>query len=533
MNTYLGVSSLLAPSDIDADTVAVGEVLYMEGYLYDRPEAKEAFRYAAQIAHANDRLVSLTLSDSFCVDRHRDDFRALVTDEVDLLFGNEDELMSLYEVETMDEAVSAVRGDCALAVITVGAEGCLVVTPDDVLHAPAQPVDQVLDTTGAGDLFAAGFLYGYTRRRSLSGLRAIRRDRSCRSDLSRRSPAVGGVAYALAMSDFRSEARRWLAAEPDADMREELEALLAGGDDELAVRFDGRLQFGTAGLRAAVGAGPQRMNRLVVQQAAAGLVDYLLKAEPDAATRGVIIGYDARRKSDAFALDTARVCAARGMRAMIFPHVVPTPVLAWNIVGVGAAAGVVVTASHNPPADNGYKVFTADGAQIVSPVDAEIAACIDLVDPCDVALSEPDDPLIQWLDDSYRAGVPRGRARGAAASRARRRACCLLGDARCRRRHVGGRIRSVPACRRHSSLPSSNSPSGVPDGLVPQSRGAGSDGSAAGSGRGVRRGDRAVQRPRCRPSRRGDPDARRWLATAAGRRDRLAAGRSHPAAHDR
>ena len=203
------------------------------------------------------------------------------------------------------------------------------------------------------------------------------------------------------MSDFRSEARRWLAAEPDADMREELESLLAGADDELAVRFDGRLQFGTAGLRAAVGAGPQRMNRLVVQQAAAGLAEYLLKSEPDAATRGVIIGYDARRKSDAFALDTARVCAARGIRAMIFPHVVPTPLLAWNIVGVGAAAGVVVTASHNPPADNGYKVFTADGAQIVSPVDTEIAACIDMVDPCDVALSEPDDPLIQWLDDSY------------------------------------------------------------------------------------------------------------------------------------
>ena len=203
------------------------------------------------------------------------------------------------------------------------------------------------------------------------------------------------------MSDFRSVASRWLAAEPDADMREELESLLAGSDDELAVRFEGRLQFGTAGLRAAVGAGPQRMNRLVVRQAAAGVADYLLKAEPDAATRGVIIGYDARRKSDAFALDTARVCAARGLRAMIFRHVVPTPLLAWNIVGVGAAAGVVVTASHNPPADNGYKVFTARGAQIVSPVDAEIAECIDLIDPCTVSLADTDDPLIEWLDDSY------------------------------------------------------------------------------------------------------------------------------------
>ncbi|MGZ6950338.1 MAG: adenosine kinase, partial [Ilumatobacteraceae bacterium] len=159
MNTYLGVSSLLSPADVDADTVAMGDVLYMEGYLYDRPEAKEAFRYAAQVAHANGRLVSLTLSDSFCVDRHRDDFRALVTDEVDLLFGNEAELLSLYQVESMDEALRAVRADCTLAVITVGADGCMVVTHDDVLHAPAQPVDQVLDTTGAGDLFAAGFLY--------------------------------------------------------------------------------------------------------------------------------------------------------------------------------------------------------------------------------------------------------------------------------------------------------------------------------------------------------------------------------------
>ena len=167
MNTYLGVSSLLCPSDIDTDTVAVGQVLYMEGYLYDRPEAKDAFRLAARVAHENDRLVSLTLSDSFCVDRHRADFRALVSDEVDLLFGNEDELMSLYEVESMDEALQAVRRDCSLAVVTVGAEGCIVVTPDDMLRAPAQPVQQVLDTTGAGDLFAAGFLFGYTRHRSL------------------------------------------------------------------------------------------------------------------------------------------------------------------------------------------------------------------------------------------------------------------------------------------------------------------------------------------------------------------------------
>ncbi len=326
------------------------------------------------------------------------------------------------------------------------------------------------------------------------------------------------------MSDFRSEARRWLAAEPDADMREELESLLAGADDELAVRFDGRLQFGTAGLRAAVGAGPQRMNRLVVRQAAAGLVDYLLKAEPDAATRGVIIGYDARRKSDAFALDTARVCAARGVRAMIFPHVVPTPLLAWNIVGVGAAAGVVVTASHNPPADNGYKVFTADGAQIVSPVDAQIAACIDMVDPCDVALSDPDDPLIQWLDDSfvqaYLAAAPAVRL------------CPELAGvpvAYSAMHGVGGETLMAAFERSGLLTPFVVAEQQQPDPAFPtvsfpnpEEPGAMDLLLALAAASGA--ADRAVQRPRCRSLGSSDSDARGRLATAAGRRDRLASG---------
>jgi sugar/nucleoside kinase (ribokinase family) len=167
MNTYLGVSSLLQPSDIHEETVALGKVLYMEGYLYDRPAAKEAFRAAAAVAHANGRQVSLTLSDSFCVDRHRDDFGALVSDEVDILFGNEDELLSLYQVDSFDAAVAAVRRDCHLAVITMGKEGCVVVSKDETVFAPAEPVEHVLDTTGAGDLFAAGFLFGHTRDRSL------------------------------------------------------------------------------------------------------------------------------------------------------------------------------------------------------------------------------------------------------------------------------------------------------------------------------------------------------------------------------
>jgi len=199
---------------------------------------------------------------------------------------------------------------------------------------------------------------------------------------------------------LRSTARRWLAAEPDADMRDELEVLIAGPDSELVDRFTGRLQFGTAGLRAAVGAGPQRMNRLVVQQAAAGLVDHLLATAPGAAQAGVLIGYDARRKSDAFALDTARVCAAKGVRAMLFDRTVPTPVLAWNITHVKAAAGVMVTASHNPPADNGYKVYLGTGSQIVPPADTDISNCIDLVDPCAVGLAPADHPLIE------RVGVP-------------------------------------------------------------------------------------------------------------------------------
>jgi sugar/nucleoside kinase (ribokinase family) len=163
MNTYLGSSSLLCPEDIDLDAVANGAVLYMEGYLYDRDEAKEAFRLAARVAHDHGRKVSLTLSDSFCVDRHRADFRALVTDEVDILFGNESELLSLYQATSFDEAVARLRDDCHLGVITVGPKGCLVITHDDILESEALPVEHVLDTTGAGDMFAAGFLYGYTR----------------------------------------------------------------------------------------------------------------------------------------------------------------------------------------------------------------------------------------------------------------------------------------------------------------------------------------------------------------------------------
>jgi phosphomannomutase len=192
-------------------------------------------------------------------------------------------------------------------------------------------------------------------------------------------------------------AKKWLEAEPDEDIRVELQQLIDGSNEELEERFSGRLLFGTAGLRAQVGAGPMRMNRLVVQQAAAGLVDYLLRTVEGAVEAGILIGFDARRKSDVFALDTARVAAARGMKALLLPSVFPTPVLAWNISRLGVAAGVMVTASHNPPQDNGYKVYLGSGAQIVPPHDELISDAIESFDATSIELASEVSPLIQIL----------------------------------------------------------------------------------------------------------------------------------------
>ena len=203
------------------------------------------------------------------------------------------------------------------------------------------------------------------------------------------------------MNGWRDIAERWREAEPDDDIRRELDDALTDANAYEAL-FAGHLEFGTAGLRAAIGPGPLRMNRLVVRQAAAGLADYLLQHVADAAHRGVVIGFDARRKSDLFAADTAAVLAARGIRAHLFPSMVPTPLLAWSITELDAAAGVMVTASHNPPADNGYKVYLETGAQIVSPVDADISACIRAVDPLNVPLAPPESPLIELVDQGVR-----------------------------------------------------------------------------------------------------------------------------------
>ncbi|MEU6232687.1 phospho-sugar mutase [Kitasatospora sp. NPDC047058] len=199
-------------------------------------------------------------------------------------------------------------------------------------------------------------------------------------------------------TDLLARARAWLAEDPDPQTREELAALLAAAEgpeaeedsklawSQLAERFADRLQFGTAGLRGELGAGPMRMNRAVVIRAAAGLVAYVKRENLGDL---VVIGYDARHKSYDFARDTAAVVVGAGLRAALLPRALPTPVLAFAIRHLGAAAGVTVTASHNPPQDNGYKVYLGDGSQIVPPADAGIAAEIDAIGAlADVPLAE-------------------------------------------------------------------------------------------------------------------------------------------------
>ncbi|NBU13481.1 MAG: adenosine kinase [Alphaproteobacteria bacterium] len=164
MNTFLGACLYLGPDDIDPATVEASEISYFEGYLWDPEDAKIAFRKAASIAHAAGRKVALTLSDSFCVDRYRDEFRALITDcTIDILLANEHELKSLYTTSDFDSAVDALRNEGPMAVVTRSAAGSVVVDRNGVQAIPAQPIDRLVDTTGAGDLFASGFLLGHAR----------------------------------------------------------------------------------------------------------------------------------------------------------------------------------------------------------------------------------------------------------------------------------------------------------------------------------------------------------------------------------
>lgn len=168
MHTYLGASVELGPEDIDPALIGSAQITYLEGYLWDRPKAKEAFRTAATIAREAGRMVALTLSDVFCVERHRDSFRDLIDGHIDILFGNEEEMRALYQTETLEEAFSAVRGACGIVAITRSEKGSLVMEGPTLYEVPASPVDRIVDTTGAGDLYAAGFLHGLTRGKHLA-----------------------------------------------------------------------------------------------------------------------------------------------------------------------------------------------------------------------------------------------------------------------------------------------------------------------------------------------------------------------------
>lgn len=211
--------------------------------------------------------------------------------------------------------------------------------------------------------------------------------------------------------DLARRVEAWLEDDPDPETRAELVALREHDPAELARRFDGRLQFGTAGLRGEMAAGPMRMNRVTVRRAAAGLARHLLDTDPDARRRGVVVGFDGRRNSEVFALDSVRVFTGAGLPVHLLGRPLPTPLTAFATIHLDAAAGVTVTASHNPPADNGYKVYLPDGSQIVPPHDVAIAACIDAVPRLgEVPLGDPAGRLVRRVDDeiitAYLARVP-------------------------------------------------------------------------------------------------------------------------------
>jgi len=168
MSTYLGACTGLGPDDIDTALVGTAQVTYVEGYLWDAPEAKKAVLKAFDAAHAAGRKVSITLSDSFCVGRYREEFRALIRDKVDILFGNESEITSLYEVDSFEAALERTRKEAKIAALTRSEKGSVVIKGGETYAVPAAPVSKIVDTTGAGDLYAAGFLFGLTHGKPLA-----------------------------------------------------------------------------------------------------------------------------------------------------------------------------------------------------------------------------------------------------------------------------------------------------------------------------------------------------------------------------
>jgi sugar/nucleoside kinase (ribokinase family) len=194
MVTYLGAASDFTPEDISVPAIQAAKVLYLEGYLFDRDAAKAAFIAAAEAAHAAGREVSLSLSDGFCVDRHRDAFLDLVRNHVDILFANEQEICSLYQTDSFESAVKSAKQDCKIACLTRSEKGSVILSADEMHVVPAESVNQVVDTTGAGDQFAAGFLYGYTQGYDLA-----------------KAARIGGILAAEVISHY--------GARPEADVK--------------------------------------------------------------------------------------------------------------------------------------------------------------------------------------------------------------------------------------------------------------------------------------------------------------------------
>ncbi len=169
MATYLGISTQLGPIDLDREAISSAKVVYLEGYLWDPPRAKQAFLQASRLAHDAGGQVALSLSDIFCVERHRQEFRELVEGHVDILFANENELLALTQEKTFDDALAAIRGKCEIAAVTRSEKGSVILIGNETTEVEPETVDKVVDTTGAGDLYASGFLYGLTRGLSMQG----------------------------------------------------------------------------------------------------------------------------------------------------------------------------------------------------------------------------------------------------------------------------------------------------------------------------------------------------------------------------
>lgn len=201
MNTYLGACVNLTVNDIDPDYIARGQVTYMEGYLWDRDEAKDAFIKAAKAATDAGREASLSLSDTFCVDRHRESFQDLVEGHIDLLFANEEEIKALYQLDDFDAALEKMRDKCKITAVTRGEKGSVILAGDQTITVAAAAVDKVVDTTGAGDAYAAGFLYGYTQGKDLE---------TCAK--------LGGIAAAEVISHYGPR--------PEANLKELAKAVL-------------------------------------------------------------------------------------------------------------------------------------------------------------------------------------------------------------------------------------------------------------------------------------------------------------------